>query len=110
MSTNSAIIAGAPEDWIALPELLAVLPGTTASNLRDWRRLGVFPFEPLHLHPAGKIGSGSYYPSNAAALLRRLGQLRNECRDPNYWLWWLWLDPANYPIDMRRWVLRYLDA
>ena len=42
-------------------------------------------------------------------MIRRLHELQRQGRDANAWLWGLWLDPADYPVDIRPWTLRRLD-
>jgi hypothetical protein len=43
-------------------------------------------------------------------MIRRLYELQaQQPRDADAWLWSLWLDPADYPVDIRRWILRRLD-
>jgi hypothetical protein len=42
-------------------------------------------------------------------MIHRLYELRRQGRDADAWLWGLWLDPADYPVDMRSRILRRLD-
>jgi hypothetical protein len=95
-----------PRGWITVRELLDAVPQIKKSNLGEWRTLGVFPFEPLHIHVAGKPGSESFYDPRAVPLLRRLDELRRASRDPNRWLWTLWLE--GHPVDIKKWVLARL--
>ena len=42
-------------------------------------------------------------------MIRQLYELQGQSRDANAWLWGLWLDPADYPVDIRPWTLRRLN-
>jgi hypothetical protein len=98
--------AGPAKGWIALPDLLATVPGANERNLREWRRRGLVPFEPAHLHIAGKAGSVSFYPPETVPLLRRLIELRRESDDANRWCWGLWID--GYPVDIKTWAIELI--
>jgi hypothetical protein len=50
-----------------------------------------------------------FYPAESVPMIRRLYQLQEQGRDADVWLWGLWLDPADYPVDIRPWILRRLD-
>lgn len=101
-STPSTVPAG----LIPLAALLAAA-GTNERALKDWRRRGLFPFEPLRVF-GGVHGSASFYEPAALLFLRRLRELQRENRDPDRWLWELWLDPADYPIDIGKWAANRL--
>jgi hypothetical protein len=42
-------------------------------------------------------------------MVHRLYELQQQGRDADAWLWGLWIDPADYPVDMRPWILRRLE-
>jgi hypothetical protein len=42
-------------------------------------------------------------------MIRRLYELRQHGRDADAWLWGLWLDPADYPVEIGPWILRRLN-
>jgi hypothetical protein len=50
-----------------------------------------------------------FYRAESVPMIRRLYQLQEQGRDTDVWLWGLWLDPADYPVDIRPWILRRLD-
>ena len=45
----------------------------------------------------------------SVAIIHRLYELQRQARDADAWLWGLWLDPADYPVDIQPWILRRLD-
>lgn len=95
--------------YIDLPDLLSAT-GYEKRDLWDLRRRGLFPFKPEHTHVPGRRGSASKYPLEALDYLQRLKEVQQQSpRKSDEWLWRMWLDPADWPIDMRAWVLRKLD-
>lgn len=94
---------------IALADLL-VASGFKQRDLWDLRPLGLFPFTPDHAHIRGRRGSASDYAFEALDYLRRLQEPQQQFpRKSDEWFWRMWLDPGDWPIDMRSWILAYLD-
>lgn len=98
-----------PTRRITLPDLLAAT-GRDERDLWDLRRRGLFPFKPEHTHVAGRRGSTSDYAFDALDYLQCLAEVQRQFpRKADAWLWCMWLDPADWPVDMRAWVLARLD-
>jgi hypothetical protein len=94
-----------PPGWIDARELFA---GAPKSTLAEWRGEGLLP-EPI-VEPLGRgRGRASYYPPGTDALFARLRQPGRATQDRDALIWDLWLDPAEYPVNMRRWVLKRID-
>jgi hypothetical protein len=53
--------------------------------------------------------SVAFYRAESVPMIRRLYELQRQGRDADAWLWGLWLDSADYPVDVRPWILRRLD-
>jgi hypothetical protein len=51
----------------------------------------------------------AFYRAESVPMIRRLYELQRQGRDADAWLWGLWLDSADYPVDIRPWILRRLD-
>jgi len=81
--------------------------GTPKSTLAEWRDVGILP-EPISIS-LGRRGSASYYPAGTDALFARLREPGRAARDRDPLIWDLWLDPADYPVNMRRWISRRVD-
>lgn len=95
---------------IALPDLLAAT-GRKQRDLWDLRRRGLFPFEPEQVYVPGRPGSASSYPAEAVDYLQRLGEVRRQFqRNGEECFWQMWLDAADWPVDMQQWVLARLDG
>jgi hypothetical protein len=95
---------------IILSDLL-VATGYEQRDLWDLRHRGLFPFTPEHAHIAGRPGSASDYPAEALDYLRRLAEVQRQFpRKADEWFWRMWLDPGDWAIDMRAWVLTRLDG
>lgn len=94
---------------IDLPDLLAAT-GYEKRDLWDLRRRGLFPFKPERTRVAGRRGSASRYPIEALDYLRDLAEVQRQFpRNADEWVWRMWLDPADWTIDLRAWVLASLD-
>src|SRR5215469_18455259 len=93
----------AQQGRITLEELIEAT-GVTERDLTELRRRSLFPFETEHKHIRGHRGSASFFPREAVAFLNQLAELRQRRRDVDDWIWQLWLHPADYEIDMRKWV------
>jgi hypothetical protein len=89
-----------PDGWITRDELIAAT-GVSDRNLLNWCAAGFVP-RPTR-------GAPAFYRAESVAMIRRLYELQRQGRDADAWLWGLWLDTADYPIEMRPWVLRRLD-
>jgi hypothetical protein len=96
-----------PDGWMTRDELLAAA-GVSERNLVNWRAEGFVP-EPRRLFLGGGRGTAAFYRAESVAMIRRLYELQGQGRDANAWLWGLWLDPADYPVDIRPWTLRRLN-
>jgi hypothetical protein len=94
-----------PPGWIDARGLFA---GTPKSTLAQWRDSGLLP-EPIRISLGRGKGSASYYPPGTDALLARLKGACRKIRERDSLFWELWLDAADYPVDIRRWVLKRLD-
>jgi hypothetical protein len=97
----------AQQSRITLKDLIEAT-GTSERDLIELRRRGLFPFKIEHTHIPGRRGSASFFPREAVAFLNHLAELRQKRRDVDEWIWQLWLHPADYEIDMRKWVLQRL--
>src|SRR5579871_353335 len=97
----------APDGWITRDELLAAT-GVSERNLVNWRAAGFVP-EPRRLFLGGGRGTAAFYRVESVAMIRRLHELQGQGRDADAWLWGLWLDPADYPVDIRPWTLRRVN-
>jgi hypothetical protein len=89
-----------PDGWITRDEVIAAT-GVSDRNLLNWCVQGFVP-RPTR-------GSVALYRAEAVAMIRRLYELQRQGRDADAWLWGLWLDSANYPVDIRQWILRRLN-
>ncbi len=96
-----------PNGWMTRDELVAAT-GVSERNLVNWRAEGFVP-QPQRLFLGGGRGTTAFYRAELVAMIRRLYELQRQGRDVNAWLWGLWLDPADYPVDIRPWTLRRLD-
>ena len=96
-----------PSGWVTRDELVAAT-GVSERNLVNWRAEGFVP-QPQRLFLGGDRGTTAFYRAESVAMIRRLYELQRQGRDANAWLWGLWLDPADYPVDIRPWMLRRLD-
>jgi hypothetical protein len=94
-----------PPGWIDAGQLFG---GTPKSTLAEWRKVGILP-EPISAHLGRGRGSASYYPPGTDALFARLRGSGREVQGRDVLIWNLWLDPADYPVNIRRWVLRRID-
>jgi hypothetical protein len=89
-----------PDGWITRDELVDAT-GVSDRNLLNWCAEGFVP-------RPGR-GSPAFYRAESVAMIHRLYELQRQGRDADAWLWGLWLDPADYPVDMRPWILRRLE-
>jgi hypothetical protein len=96
-----------PNGWVTRDELVAAT-GVGDRNLLNWCARGFVP-RPMRRFLGGGRGTAAFYRAESVAIIRRLHELQQQGRDANAWLWGLWLDPANYPVDIRPWLLRRLD-
>jgi hypothetical protein len=94
-----------PPGWIDARDLFAATPKST---LAQWRSDGILP-EPIRVRLGRGKGSASYYPPGTDALHARLREPQPAIRDRDELFWDLWLDPADYPVNIRRWVLKRID-
>jgi hypothetical protein len=103
-----AFAATVPEDpfFGRLDELVAAT-GVSDRNLLNWCAAGFVP-RPMR-HFLGPRGTAAFYRAESVAMIRRLYELQRQGRDADVWLWGLWLDSADYPIDIRPWILGRLD-
>jgi hypothetical protein len=70
--------------------------------------VGILP-API-LDPLGRgRGSASYCPPGTDVLFARLREPGRATQDRDALIWDLWLDPTDYPVNMRRWVLNRFD-
>lgn len=92
---------------IELQELICAT-GCSERDLIEWRSRGLFPFEAEQEHIPGRRGSASFLKLEAVTFLKRFAELRGQRRNADEWIWQLWLDRADYEIDVRRWVLERL--
>jgi hypothetical protein len=89
---------------IPLTVLLA-RTGTAERNFKEWKRRRWFPFEACQVPLNGK-GSASDYPATAEPYLHLWNASRRKNpREPYKWLWDVWTDPADYPLDIRQTVV-----
>jgi hypothetical protein len=95
-----------PPGWIDARELFAGIPKSTRA---EWRAEGLFP-EPIIERLGRGRGTASYYPPGTGALLARLREPGRATQDRDALIWDLWLDPADYPVNMRRWVMNRIDG
>jgi hypothetical protein len=93
------------QGWIEAAKLFA---GTPKSTLAEWRKAGLLP-EPISIPLGRGKGSASYYPPGTDALFARLREPGRAIQDRDVLIWDLWFDPANYPVNIRRWVLERID-
>jgi hypothetical protein len=96
-----------PNGWMTRDELLAATC-VSERNLVNWRAEGFVP-QPQRRFLGGGRGTAAFYRAESVAIIRRLHELQQQGRDANAWLWGLWLDPADYPVDIRPWLVRRLD-
>jgi hypothetical protein len=96
-----------PDGWMTRDELRAAT-GVSERNLVNWRAEGFVP-QPQKLFLGGGRGTAAFYRAESVAMIRRLHELQGQGRDANAWLWGLWLDLADYPVDIRPWTLRRLS-
>ncbi len=95
-----------PDGWVSRDELVAAT-GVSDRNLLNWCAAGFVP-RPMR-HFLGPRGTAAFYRAESVAMIRRLYELQRQGRDADVWLWGLWLDSADYPIDIRPWILGRLD-
>jgi hypothetical protein len=95
-----------PDGWITRGELIAAT-GVSDRNLLNWCAAGFVPRPMRQSH--GSRGSSAFYRAEAVHIILRLRELQQKHRDADIWLWALWLDPADYPIDIQLWVLQRLE-
>jgi hypothetical protein len=94
---------------ITLADILAAT-GYEQRDLWELRPRGLFPFLPEQTRIAGRRGSASSYTIEARDYLQQLAEVqRKSPRNADDWLWSMWLAPADWPVDMRAWVLAHLD-
>jgi hypothetical protein len=86
-----------PDGWISRKELVDAT-GVSDRNLLNWCAEGFVP-RPMR----------GFYRAESVAMIHRLYKLQQQGRDADAWLWGLWLDPADDPVDIRPWILRHLD-
>ncbi len=96
-----------PKGWVTRDELVAAT-GVGDRNLLNWCAKGFVP-RPMRRFLGGGRGTAAFYRAESVAIIRRLHELQQQGRDADAWLWGLWLDPADYPVDIRPWLLRRLD-
>lgn len=87
-----------PAGWITRDELVAAT-GVSDRNLLNWSAAGFVP------RPMRGVG---FHRVESVAMIRRLHELQQQGRDADAWLWGLWLDPADYPVDIRPLIVRRL--
>jgi hypothetical protein len=95
-----------PEGWLDEEELVAAT-GVNHWNLVRWRGKGLI-VKPINPRLGFAIGTASYYPPIAVPMIKRLGELRQITRNPDEWLWRLWLE--DFPADIRLWTDERLAA
>ena len=96
-----------PDGWITRDELVAATV-VSERNLLNWCAAGLIP-RPKRAFRRGMRGATGLYRAESISMIRRLYELQREDRDADAWLWGLWIDPADYPVDIRPWVLKDLD-
>ena len=96
-----------PEGWITRDELVAAT-AVSDRNLLNWCAKGLVP-RPMRRFLGGGRGTAAFYRAESVAIIRALHELQERGRDVDSWLWGLWLDPADHPVDIRPWLLRCLD-
>jgi hypothetical protein len=87
---------------------LVAATGVSDRNLLNWCAEGFVP-RPMRLFLGSGRGTVSFYRAESVAMIQRLYELQRQGRDADAWLWGLWLDPADYPVDIRPWILKRLD-
>jgi hypothetical protein len=87
---------------------LVAATGVSDRNLLNWCAKGLLP-RPMRRFLGGGRGTAAFYRAESVAMIRRLHELQEQGRDADAWLWRLWLDRADYPVDIRPWLLRCLD-
>jgi hypothetical protein len=96
-----------PDGWITREELVGAT-GVSDRNLLNWCAEGFVP-RPMRLFLGIGRGTAAFYRAESVPMIRRLCELQRQGRGADTWLWGLWLDPADYPVDMRPWILGRLD-
>src|SRR5262249_50639378 len=86
--------------WITRKELVDATR-VSDRNLLNWCAAGLVP-RPTR-------GAPAFYRTESIGMIHRLYELRQHGRDADAWLWGLWLDPADYPVEIRPWILRRLN-
>jgi hypothetical protein len=76
-------------------------------NLVRWRAKGLV-VKPDVPRLGFAVGTASYSPPVAVPMINRLNELRQQTRDPDEWLWRLWLE--DFPADIRLWTDERLAA
>jgi len=64
--------------------------------------------KPINPRLGFAIGTASYYPPIAVPMIKRLDELRQKTRNPDEWLWRLWLE--DFPADILLWTDERLAA
>jgi hypothetical protein len=95
-----------PEGWLDEDELVAAT-GVNHWNLVRWRGKGLV-VKPKVPRLGFAVGTASWSPPIAVPMIKRLDELREQTRDPDEWLWRLWLE--DFPADIRLWVDERLAA
>jgi hypothetical protein len=90
-----------PADWISEASVIAAT-GTSHRNLLNWRHNGLLP-EAKVRHLGRGMGTETFCPPVTIPMVRRINELRGRERNKEAWRWALWLDPADYPIDIVAW-------
>src|SRR5437879_5456285 len=96
-----------PEGWITRDALIAATD-ISNRNLLNYCAEGFVP-RPVRRFLGGGRGTAAFYRAESVPIIQRLYDLQRQGRDADAWLWGLWLDPADYPVDIGPWVLRRLD-
>src|SRR5262249_49755502 len=47
--------------------------------------------------------------AESVQMVHRLYELQGEGRDADAWFWGLWVDPADFPVNIRPWISGRLD-
>jgi hypothetical protein len=93
-----------PPGWQSQCEIAAE-SGIPEPTLVDWRGKGLLP-RPARFF--SRIGSAALYPPETAAMAERIRELRRAGRDTEEWAFRLWIDPRNFPAEIKPRLLKRL--